>query len=104
MPEEPKTVANPTMPTAPVSVIPAAPTPMGPSNFLTFVPSSIKAFIVEFISLLHLFLMGLYSTLCSLLGLSLVKVALTSQFEVGSSSATIPDPVSKAFAFFALFN
>ena len=34
----------------------------------------------------------------------LVVVASTSRFEVGSSSATVPNPVSKAAAFFAWFN
>ncbi|KAF3943517.1 hypothetical protein CMV_029935 [Castanea mollissima] len=55
IPEEPKTVADPKMPTTLVSAVPTTPTPVG-------------------------------------LGLSLAEVALTSQFEVGSSSATILDP------------
>lgn len=92
------------MPTTPVFVVPVAFTPVGPSNFLTFVLSSIKAFTIAFTSLLCLFLMNLCCTLCSFSGLSLVEVALTSWFEVGSSFATIPNPMSEVVAFFTQFN
>ena len=43
MPEGPKTVADPTMSTAPVSAVLAALTPIGLGNFLTFVLSSTKS-------------------------------------------------------------
>lgn len=104
IPEGPKVVADPTMPTILVSTIPAALIPMVPSNFLTLILSSIKIFIVALISSLHLFFKGLCYTSCSHSGLSPVEVAPTSRFEVNSNFATIPDPMSKATAFFTRFN
>ncbi|KAK9991382.1 hypothetical protein SO802_026367 [Lithocarpus litseifolius] len=100
MPEGPKTVAYPTIPTTLVFAVPAAPTPMGLSNFLTLVLSLIKNFVVAFISFLRIFLMGLCCALCSFSGLSSIEVAPTSQFKISSSFATIPYPVSEGAAFF----
>ena len=77
---------------------------MSPRNFFTLVLSSIKIFVVAFISFLCLFLTGLCYALCSLSGSSPNEVAPTFRFEVGSSSATIPDPVSEAIAFFTRFD
>ena len=37
-------------------------------------------------------------------GSTFVEVALTSQFEVGSSSTTVPDLASEAASFFARFD
>ena len=104
MPKEPKIAIDPTMPTTPISIASATPTLVGPDNFLTFTLSSIKTFIIAFISFLCLLLTGLCCALCSLLGPSLVEVAPTSWFEIGSNSATIPDPVSEAAAFFTCFD
>ena len=104
IPEEPKIVADPTMPTTPIFTASAAPTLGGPNNFLTLTLSLIKTFVIAFISFLRLLLTGLCCALCSLLGPSLVEVALTSWFEIGSNSATVPDPVSEAAAFFTCFD
>ena len=75
----------------------------GPSNFLTIILSSIKTFVIVPISFLHFLLKGLYRALYSLLGPSSIEVAPPSRFEIGSSSATVPNPVSEAAAFFAHF-
>ncbi|KAK9998190.1 hypothetical protein SO802_017793 [Lithocarpus litseifolius] len=104
MPEEPKAVVDPTMPIAPVFAVPAAPTPAGPSNFLTFIPSSIRILVIALISFLRLLLTGLCCALCSLSGPSLAKVALTSQFKINSSSTNVPVLASKAAAFFTHFD
>ena len=102
--EGPKTVVDPTMLTSPISAVPTALTLMGLGNFLTFVLSSTKIFIIALISFLLLFVTGLCCTSCSLSGSSLIEVAPTFRFEVGSSFATIPNPVSKAAIFFTRFN
>ena len=104
MPEEPKATVDPTMPTAPIFAVPATPTPAGPSNFLTLIPSSIRILVIALISFLRLLLMDLCCALCSLLGLSPTKVASTSRFEISSSSANVPDPASKAAPFFTHFD
>ena len=104
MPKEPKIATDPTMPTTPISVASATPTLVGPGNFLTLTLSSIKTFIIAFISFLRLLLTGFCCALCSLLGSSLVEVASTFWFEIGSNSATIPNPVSEAAAFFTCFD
>ena len=104
MPKEPKIAIDPTMPTTPISIASATPTLVGPDNFLTLTLSSIKTFIIALISFLCLLLTGLCCASCSLLGLSLVEVAPTSWFEIGSNSATIPDHVSEATAFFTCFD
>ena len=83
----PKIVVDPIMPTAPISVVPAALTFMGLGNFLTLILSSTKTFVVAFISFLRIFLMGLCCALFSFSGPSSVEVAPTSQFEIGSNSA-----------------
>lgn len=98
--EEPKIAIGPTMPTALVSAVPVASTPVGPGNFLSVVLSSIKAFIITFISSLCLFLTKSCCTLCSFSSPSPVEVGLTSRFEVGSSPATVLDPMSEVAAFF----
>ena len=77
-----------------------APTPMGPGNFLSFVLSSIKAFIITSIPSFCLFLTNLCCTLYFFSSLTPIEVAPTSRFEVGSSSATVPDPASEAATFF----
>ena len=102
IPKEPKTVAGLAMPIAP-SAIPVAPTPMGPSNFLSLVLSSIKAFIIISIPSLCLFLANSCCTSYFFSSLTPNKVAPTSRFEVGSSSTTIPDLASEAAAFFTWF-
>lgn len=66
--------------------------------------SSTKILIIAFIYFLRLLLMDLCCALCSHSIPSLVKVALTSQFEIGSSSATVCDPMGKATAFFTSFD
>ena len=104
IPEGPKATVDPMMPTIPTSTVPITPTPIGPSSLLIFVFSSIKIFIIALISSLRSFFTGLCYTLCSLPSLSPVEVALTFRFENGSSSATIPDPVSEVVAFFTRFN
>ena len=48
--------------------------------------------------------MGLCCTSCSFSGSSSIEVALTFRFEVGSSSATILNPVSEAAVFFTRFD
>ena len=55
IPEGPKAAVNPLMPTILAFVVLAAPTPVGPNNFLTFVFSLIKS------SSLHSFLPFVYS-------------------------------------------
>ena len=104
MPKGPKTVTDPTMPSAPISAIPTTPTPVGLGNFLTLVLFSIKTFIVAFISFLCIFLMSLCDALFSFSGPSSVEVAPTSQFKIGSRSATIPYLVSEVAAFFTRFD
>lgn len=99
-----KATTDPTMPTIPAFAVPAAPTPMGPGNFLTFVFSSIKIFIISFIYFLRLFFMGLCCTLCSLSVSFPIEVDLTSWFEVSSSFIAIPNPASEAAAFFTQFD
>ena len=103
IPEEPKIVADPIMPTTPIFVASAAPTLGGPNNFLTLTLSLIKTFVIAFISFLRLLFTGLCCALCSPLGPSLVEVALTSWFKIGSNSAIVPDPVSEAATFFTCF-
>ena len=89
------------MATTPTSAIPVAPTPMGPGNFLPLVLSSIKAFIIKSIPSFCLFLVNSCCALYFFSGSTFVEVALTSQFEVGSSSTTVPDLASEAASFFA---
>lgn len=95
--------ASPAVPTDPNSVVPTAPIPGGLSNFLTLVLFSIKTFVIVPISFLHFLARGLYYALNFLSGPAPAEVALTSQFKIGSSSATVPNPVSKTAAFFAHF-
>lgn len=101
--EESKATVGPAVPTAPISAVPTAPIPAGPSNFLTFVPSSIKNFVIVPTSFLRFLAKGLYCALNFLLGLSLAEVALTSCFEIGSNYAIVLDLVSEATTFFARF-
>ena len=102
--EEFKATVNPTKPIAPVSAAPTTPTPIGPSNFLTLIPPSIKTFILTSICFLCFLLTCLCHALCSPLGPSPAKVAQTSQFEIGSNSTTISNPVSQVAAFFTRFD
>ena len=92
------------MPTTPVFAVTIALTTVGPGNFLTLVLSSIKAFIVTFISLPCLFLIESCCILCFFLGPSLAEVAPTFWFEIGSNFAIVPDPMSESIAFFTRFN
>ena len=92
------------MATTPTSAIPVAPTPMGPGNFLPLVLSSIKAFIIKSIPSFCLFLVNSCCASYFFSGSTFVEVALTSQFEVGSSSTTVPDLASEAASFFARFD
>ena len=66
------------MPTTPSSAIPIAPIPMGPGHFLSFVLSSIKAFIIISIPSLCLFLANSCCTSYFFSRLTLDKVAPTS--------------------------
>ena len=75
----------------------------GPGNFLTIILSSTKTFVTVPTSFLRFLLRGLYCDLYSFLGPSLTEVTSPSRFEIGSSSATVPNPVSEAAAFFAHF-
>ena len=104
IPKEPKIAAGLTVATTPTSAIPVAPTPMGPGNFLPLVLSSIKAFIIKSIPSFCLFLVNSCCALYFFSGSTFVEVALTSQFEVGSSSTTVPDLASEAASFFARFD
>ena len=54
----------------------------------------------EFIPLLRSSLANSCYTSCFFPSLTLVKVAPSSRFEVGSNSAIVPDPASEATAFF----
>ena len=101
--EESKATVGPAVPTAPISAVPTAPIPAGPSNFLTFVPSSIKNFVIVPTSFLRFLAKGLYCALNFLLGLSPAKVAPTSCFEISSSFAIVLDLMSEVVAFFAHF-
>lgn len=104
MPKESKAIVGPpTMPTTPVSTVPIALTPTGPGNFHTFIPSSIKTFLIAPIYFLRLLVKDLCCALYSLLGPSPAEVAPTSEFKIGSSFAIIPDPMSGAAAFFTRF-
>ena len=104
MPEEPKAAVDPMMPTALVFVVPATPTPAGPSNFLTLILSSIRILVIALISFLGLLLMNLCYALRSLSGPYPAKVASTSRFVISSSVANVPDPISKATTFFTPFD
>lgn len=86
MPKEPKVVVDLLMPTTLIST------------------SSTKILIIAFIYFLRLLLMGLCCALRSRSIPSLVNVALTSQFEIGRSSATVSNPVGEATAFFIGFD
>ena len=104
MPKETKATIDPTMPTTPVSAVPVAPTPTGPSNFLTLLPSSIGILVIALISFLHLLLTDLCCALCSFSSSFPIEVSLTSQFEISSSSVNVPDPASEAATFFTRFD
>ena len=87
------------MPTAPTYATPVTPTPMGLGIFLSLV--------FPLISILDLPLHIIHSScrmshFCS--GLILVEVAPCSQFEVGNSSAIVPNLASKVTAFFIRFD
>ncbi|XP_030954530.1 uncharacterized protein LOC115977040 isoform X2 [Quercus lobata] len=75
IPEEPETVADITMPTAPIPATPATPVSATLAALTSTGPGPI-----------------------------LTGVTAPSQFEVDSSSATIPDPTSEAAAFFTRFD
>ena len=84
------------IPTAHVSITAAAPTSTGPSMFF-FLPSpSLSLSWIRFLHLIH----SLCHIPCLLLGLILTVVATPSQFEVGSSFATVLDPANEAVVFF----
>lgn len=90
------------MPTTLASATNVALTPIGSGNFLSPIPSLIV--IIGFIPSLYQFLVNLCSISHFFPGLTPVKVALTSWFEVGSNSATLLDPASEAAAFFIRFD
>lgn len=96
--EDPKVAAGIAMPMAFAFATPVAPAPIGPSNFPSLVLSLF--FIVRFIPSLCLFLMDSCSISYFFRGLIPVKVDLSSQFKVGSSSTSVLDLVSKATTFF----
>ena len=85
------------VPSVPVSVLPVAFILTGPSEFL-FPYLLLHFFLVSLSSLDHGFS---FHTLCFL---DRLASCCPSQFEVGSSFATIPDLVSEATAFFARFD
>ena len=85
------------IPSAPISAVPTALILTGPGTF-SFFPPIPYFFIMNSFLLLHGFS---HRISCSLS--SPILTAL-SQFEVGSSSTTVPNPVSKAIAFFTCFD
>lgn len=101
--EESKVAASLEVPITLISTLATSPIPAGPGNFLTLVSSSIQNFVIVPISFLRFLTRGLYCPLNLLSGPSPTEVALTSWFEIGSSSATIPIPVSEASTVFARF-
>ena len=91
------TTPIPTVPIAQIPAIPTAPILVGSGMF-----SSSYPFPYFFIINSSFSLYGFsHHALCSLSGLVLTA---PSQFEVGSSSATIPNPMSEAVAFFTRFD
>ena len=93
MPEESNATVGPAVPTIPIPTVPTTPIPAGPSNFLTLVPSSIKNFVIVPTFFLHFLAKGLCYALNFLSSPSPVEGALSTRFEIGSNSATVPDPV-----------
>ena len=91
--EESKAAVGLTVPTVPIPIVPTTPIPAGTSNFITLVPSSIKTFVVVPAFFLCFLARSLCCALNFLSGPSLVEGASSTRFEIGSSSATIPDPV-----------
>ena len=96
-----------TVPIVPISVVPMVPTPVptiltaliltGPGMFSSSHPL-LHFFIISSSFLLHGFSPRIA---CSLSGLVLTTL---SQFEVGSSSIIVPNPVSEAVVFFNSFD
>lgn len=106
MPEESKATIGPTMPTAPISIIPTTLIPASLGNFLTLVPFfnyNFFFFVIMPISFLRLLAEGLYCALNLHSSPSPTEVAPTTRFEIGSSSTTVPNPVGDAAAFLACF-
>ena len=107
------TAAPPATPIAPVSAIPTALVSVVPSVPISTLPTgSILTGPDEFLFpylLLHFFLVSLsfldhgfsYHALCFMLSLLLIVL---SQFEVGNSFVTVPNPMSEAATFFTRFD
>ena len=107
------TAAPSTTPIAPVSTVSIMPVSAVPSVLVSIHPTApILTGLGEFLFpylLLHFFLVSLsfldhgfsYHALCLMLG---PLLTVHSQFEAGSSSVTVPDPVSEAVAFFTRFD
>ena len=92
------------IPSVPVSILPTSPIITGPGEL------SLPLFLSSFFFFLWICLLPLppifflscsSHSLCFLIG---PLPTASSQFEVGSSSATIPDPVQEAATFFARFD
>ena len=99
-PKEPKATV--------VSVVPTALIPTDTGNLLALVPPLIKILLLC-LFLFFVSLLGDYTVLKPLpfffsFGLSLAKGALSTRFEVGSSSTTVPNPMSEAIAFLLILS
>lgn len=88
-------VPTSTTPTAPIHT-------SSPSNFLSLASS--LTFTIGFVPSLCLSLVNLCLKSYFIPSPTLVKVALSSRFKVGSSSTTVPNPTSEGAAIFIRFD